>query len=45
VREALRELAGAERAERVRLVYVKESTSAGVAVMAATAARHPRSAR
>jgi hexokinase len=38
VREALRELAGAERAERVRLVYVRDSTSAGVAVIAATKA-------
>ena len=45
VHEALRELAGTERAGRVRLVYVKDSTSAGVAVMAAIAARSDRTAR
>jgi hexokinase len=42
VREAFRELAGAERAGRLRLVYVKDSTSAGAAVIAAGAARVSR---
>jgi hexokinase len=42
VREALRELVGTERAARVRLVHVKDSTSAGVAVIAATATRSAR---
>ena len=42
VREAFHELAGAERAERLRLAYVKDSTSAGVAVIAAVAARKAR---
>ena len=39
VRDGVRELAGAERAGRVRLAYVKDSTSAGAAVIAAVAAR------
>jgi hexokinase len=39
VRDGLRELAGAERAGRVHLAYVKDSTSAGAAVIAAVAAR------
>ena len=42
VRAGLQELAGAERAKRLRLAYVKDSTSAGAAVIAAVAAgRHP----
>jgi hexokinase len=41
MREALRELAGPP-AGRVQLVYVKDSTSAGVAVIAATAAQSRR---
>jgi len=42
VRDGVRELAGAERAGRVRLAYVKDSTSAGAAVIAAVAARRQR---
>jgi len=42
VRNGVRELGGAERAGRVHLAYVKDSTSAGAAVIAAVAARrHP----
>ena len=40
VRDGVRELAGAERAGRVRLAYVKDSTSAGAAVIAAVRAGH-----
>jgi hexokinase len=39
VRDGFRELAGAERARRLRLAYVKDSTGAGAAVIAAVAAR------
>jgi hexokinase len=42
VRNGVRELAGAERAGRVHLAYVKDSTSAGAAVIAAVAARRQR---
>jgi hexokinase len=38
VREALAELIGRERAERVEIAFVKDSTSAGAAVIAAVAA-------
>jgi hexokinase len=38
VRETLGELAGAERAARIETVFVKDSTSAGAAVIAAVAA-------
>jgi len=38
VREAMGELAGGERASRIETVYVKDSTSAGAAVIAAVAA-------
>ena len=38
VREALAELIGRERDERVEIAFVKDSTSAGAAVIAAVAA-------
>jgi hexokinase len=38
VRDAITELLGAERAARIETVYVKDSTSAGAAVIAAVAA-------
>ena len=38
VREALAELLGRERADRVEIAFVKDSTSAGAAVIAAVAA-------
>jgi len=41
VRAGMRELAGPEGAGRVRLAYVKDSTGAGAAVIAAVASRHP----
>jgi len=42
VRDGFRELAGAERARRLRLAYVKDSTGAGAAVIAAVAATSAR---
>jgi hexokinase len=44
VRETLAELLGRERADRIEIDYVKDSTSAGAAVIAAVAAA-PRSDR
>ena len=38
VREAMVELLGGERASRIEIAYVKDSTSAGAAVIAAVAA-------
>ena len=40
--DGFRELAGAERARRLRLAYVKDSTGAGAAVIAAVAATSAR---
>jgi hexokinase len=40
VREGIVDLAGRERAGRIEIAYVKDSTSAGAAVIAAVAATH-----